>query len=383
MQSWLSEIRRDFHSHPETAFEEFRTTERIRDILGDLGVQILELPGLETGVAGLVQGAAPGPVLGLRADIDALPMQEMSDVPYKSTVDGKMHACGHDAHAAIMLGVAKKIRDEGLEHELQGSVKFIFQPAEEGISGAKRMIDLGVLEHPEMDRILAGHVINDLPCGTIGWFEAASHAATDMFTLEITGQGTHGARPHQGRDPVVAGAHFVTALQSIVSRNLSPMDCGVISTGVFQAGTASNVIPATVSLKGTIRSHRVDVREMLFSRLQEIAAGLEPMFGVRAAIQFKEGVPPNVNNLEVSQSLAAAGEKVLGKENVLLLPPSMGGEDFALFTEQIPGAMIRIGSGNEAEGKNQPLHSPYFDIDERSLVHGVEVFVQAVKSYLL
>ncbi len=161
------------------------------------------------------------------------------------------------------------------------------------------------------------------------------------------------------------------------------MDCGVISAGVFQAGTASNVIPATARLKGTIRSHRVDVREMLFSRLQEIAAGLEPMFGVRAAIQFKEGVPPNVNNLEVSQFLAAAGEKVLGKENVLLLPPSMGGEDFALFTEQIPGAMIRIGSGNEAEGKNQPLHSPYFDIDERSLVHGVEVFVQAVKSYLL
>ncbi len=383
MQSWLSEIRRDFHRHPETAFEEFRTTQRIRAILQELNVQILDLPGLETGVVGLIQGAAPGPVLGLRADIDALPLQELSDVPYKSTVDGKMHACGHDAHATIMLGVAKKIVDDGLAKHLRGSVKFIFQPAEEGIAGARRMIEHGVLDNPRMDRILAGHMINDLPCGSIGWFEGPSHAATDMFSLEITGRGTHGARPHQGRDPIVAGAHFVTAVQSIVSRNLSPMDSGVISVGAFHAGTASNIIPARIELKGTIRSLQAEVREMLFNRLQECAAGLESMFGVETDIQFKEGAPPNVNDLEVSRSLAEAAETVLGKERVLLIPPSMGGEDFALFTEQIPGAMIRIGSGNEAEGKTQPLHSPYFDIDERSLVHGVEVFVQAVKSYLL
>ena len=382
MQSWLSEIRRDFHRHPETAFEEFRTTERIRTILQELNVQILGLPGLETGVVGLIQGDASGPVLGLRADIDALPLQELSDVPYASTVQGKMHACGHDAHAAIMLGVAKKIMDDGLASHLRGSVKFIFQPAEEGIAGARRMIEHGVLDNPRMDRILAGHMINDLPCGSIGWFEGPSHAATDMFTLEIAGQGTHGARPHQGRDPIVAGAHFVTAVQSIVSRNLSPMDSGVISVGAFHAGTASNIIPAAVRLNGTIRSLQTEVREMLFNRLRECAAGLETMFGVKTDIQFKEGAPPNVNDLEVSRSLAEAAETVLGKEGALLIPPSMGGEDFALFTEQIPGAMIRIGSGNQAEGKTQPLHSPYFDIDERSLVHGVEVFVQAVKTYL-
>ncbi|MCF8039181.1 MAG: amidohydrolase, partial [Desulfohalobiaceae bacterium] len=362
---------------------ETRTTERIKHILSQLDVELVDLPGLETGAVGLIRGRAPGPVLGLRADIDALPLQEMNEVPYKSTIAGMMHACGHDAHTAIMLGVAKQIKEDGLWRRLKGTVKLVFQPAEEGIAGAKRMIELGVLDNPAMDRILAGHMINDLPCGSIGWFDGPSHAASDMFRLEIRGQGTHGARPHQGRDPIMAGSYFVAAVQSIVSRNISPMESGVISIGGFHSGTASNIIPATAELNGTVRSLQPEVRDLLFQRLQELADGVASMFGVETDLQLLEGVPPNVNDPKVSRFLAAAAEAVLGKERVLLESPSMGGEDFALFTQRVPGAMIRIGSGNRTDGKIHPLHSPYFDIDEASLVHGVRVFYQAVQMYLL
>ncbi|MFW6055087.1 MAG: M20 metallopeptidase family protein [Thermodesulfobacteriota bacterium] len=382
MLQWLAEIRRDLHSHPEPAFSEFRTTKLIKDNLNELGVEIIDLPGLDTGIVGLIHGAGPGPVLGLRADIDALPLQEMNDVPYKSTIDGMMHACGHDAHTAIILGVAKKIIDTGLQAQLNGTVKFIFQPAEETVSGAGRMIELGVLKNPSVNRILAGHMFTDIPTGTIGWFNGPSHAATDKFRLEITGRGTHGGYPHQGRDAILAGANFVMAVQTIISRNISPTDSGVISVGQFEAGTTSNVIPETARIQGTIRSLTAAVREILFRRLQETADGLESMFGVQSRLELVPGVPPNINDSQVSRFLAEVGQHVLGPDKVIELPPTMGGEDFALFTAKVPGALIRIGCGNKSLGKTQPLHSPYFDIDEQSLVYGVEVFYEAVRAYL-
>ena len=221
MQQWLSDIRRDFHMHPEISHQEKRTTQRIADILKEYDCEVQLFDDM-TGAVGIIRGAQDGPTIGLRADIDALPIQELNDIPYKSQNPGAMHACGHDAHATIMLGVARNIMTSGLQSKLKGNVKFFFQPAEERIAGAKAMIERGVLENPRVDRVIAGHMAPDLQVGTVGVFKGLGYASADMFELNITGRGTHGARPEDGNDPIVAGAHFVTTIQSIVAAISNP-----------------------------------------------------------------------------------------------------------------------------------------------------------------
>jgi amidohydrolase len=367
--------------HPEILFQEVQTTERIKSVLGELGIECYGFEDM-TGVVGIVRGAQPGKTIGLRADIDALPIHELNDVPYKSEQEARMHACGHDAHTAIMLGVAKQMMDSGLNAQIKGNVKLFFQPAEEGGGGAKKMIERGVLEDPFVDRILAGHVGPDMEVGTVGIYRSQSHASADRFRLIIRGSGGHGGRPHQTVDPIVAGSHFVTALQSVVSRNIDPLDGAVISVGKFSAGDAENVIPEHAELGGTIRALAGSVREKVWQRIREITAGLENTFGVECELELIEGYPACTNDEEVSQFLYEISCGILGSDNVQHIPPTTGAEDFAYFSLERPGAIIRLGCGNESKGIVHPLHSPYFDMDEEVLAVGVKIFTEAVRWFL-
>ena len=379
--NWLSTIRRDFHSHPELSFQETRTTDRILEILGELNIPAQGFDS-SPGAVGLVRGSDAGPCLGLRADIDALPVTERNDVPYRSKTPGVMHACGHDAHTAIMLGVAKRLSRDMAAPDFKGSVKLIFQPAEEREFGAKTLIDQGVLENPHVDRILAGHMGPGLDVGQIGIFKTRGYAAADYFQITIEGRGGHGGRPHQTRDPLVVGAYLVTAIQTIVSRNLNPVDSGVVSVGQFSAGQTRNVIPQTARLEGTIRTHSDASRDLIHKRLNDLVRGIELSFGVRGSLDIIPDTPGCNNDETVSTFLYEIAADFLGEENVSWLTPTMGAEDFAFFTRARPGAIARIGCRNQDAGINYPLHSPYFDIDEKALDIGVEFFYRAVKAYL-
>jgi amidohydrolase len=379
---WLVEVRRDFHRHPELGLKEFRTAAKIREVLAGLGARFQELPGVETGVAAVLEGQPGGKTLALRADIDALPMTELNDVPYKSTVDGVMHSCGHDCHATVMLGVARQVVESGLLKTLRGRLKFVFQPAEEIVSGARLMVEAGVLENPRVDRILALHVNIELPVGQVGLYQGVSHAHTDSFRMTLTGKGIHGAHPHNGIDPIVAGAHFVSALQTVVGRNVDPLDSAVISVGQFQSGTAPNIIPNQALLAGTVRTFKTEVRDLVMRRLQELAESLRPAFQVAVDYRFLPGVPSTVNDPAVAADLFRAAVTVLGADNVSYLAPKMGGEDFGLFTQLVPGSFMRLGAANAERGIVHKGHSPHFDVDERSLPIGVEVMVEAIRTYL-
>jgi len=381
LKKWLSEVRRDLHMHPEVAYAEHRTTETIKARLAEIGV---EHHGFEdmTGVVGLIRCGSPGPTIALRADIDALPITELNQVPYCSVNEGVMHACGHDANAAIVLGVAKHLLDSGEAARLKGQVKLLFQPAEEGGAGALRMIERGVLEEPHVDRIIGGHMGPDTRVGEIGIYRTLGHASADTFKLLIKGKGAHGGRPNQGNDPIVAGAYFVTTLQSVVARNVDPLDAAVITVGKFQAGSKENIIPEEAVLEGTIRALTPEVRELVIGRMNQISAGLAATFGLESELTIIEGYPPCVNDEEVSLFLHQTAADVLGKEKVSFLKPTTGAEDFSFFAQERPASIIRIGSGNPEKGITALLHTPYFDIDEEALSVGVAVFSEAVRRFL-
>ena len=381
MYDWLVEVRRYFHMHPEVSHQEYDTTKKIAAILKSIGIDVFLYDDM-TGAVGTIKGVTGQTTLGLRADIDALPMQELNSTDYKSINDEVMHSCGHDANTTIMLGAAKKVVDTGLAAKINGNLKFIFQPAEERGSGAKAMIARGVLENPRVDRVIAGHMSPDLPVGKVGIFRSTGYASVDRFVLQITGKGGHGGRPEECVDPLVAGCFFVNQIQSIVSRNIKPTEAAVVTVGKFMAGNASNVIPETAVLEGSIRALTGSVRDQIFKRLQDMVYGLEKAFDVQCQFQIHTGVPILINNSEVAESLYDASVKVLGSENVSYLPPIMGSEDFSYFTLERPSAIMRLGCSNEKRGIVNFLHSPYFDIDEAVLEIGTEIFYQAVKSYL-
>jgi len=379
---WLVGIRRDLHRHPEISHKEKRTTEKIIRVLKELEIEVHGFPDM-TGAVGVIKGSNGGPTLGLRADIDALPIQELNDISYRSQNKGIMHACGHDANTTIMLGVAKKMVQSGLMSRCPGTVKFFFQPAEERVAGAKAMIASGVLENPHVDRVIAGHMSPDLPVGKVGIFRGTGYASSDRFELLITGKGGHGARPEECVDPVVAGSLFVTQIQSIASRSIKPTEAAVITVGKFMAGNASNVIPETALLEGSIRALSVEVRDHVIRRLNDIVSGLEKAYGVQCQFQIHNGVPILINNRVVAESLYDASVQVLGSENVSYLPPIMGSEDFVYFTLERPSAIMRLGCSNKNRGIVHSLHSPYFDIDETVLGIGVEIFYETIKRYLM
>jgi len=380
-REWIIEVRRDFHMHPETAYQEVRTTESIKSILNELGIKNHGFEDI-TGVVGLIKGNGSGKTLALRADIDALPIKEMNDVPYKSRNEGRMHACGHDAHTAIMLGVAKKLMESGLHEQIKGNVKFLFQPAEEGGGGGKKMIERGVLENPSVNWVIAGHMEPQLQVGNVGIHSDPGYASANKFRLVIRGKGGHGGRPHQAIDPIVAGAHFVTALQTVVGRNINPIEAAVITVGRFTAGDSSNIIPEHAELEGTIRAFSNSVREHAQQRIRQITEGMEKTFQIKCDLEIFKGYPAFRNDKEVSAFLLGTASDIFGADNVHSLPPTTGAEDFAYFAQERPSAIIKMGCGNEVKGLDHSLHSPFFDIDEEVLMLGVDLFVEVVKRYL-
>jgi len=387
-QNWLVAIRRDLHRNPELAYQEKRTAAKVVGILSDLGYDVRQGVA-KTGVVAIL-GDPERPCLGFRADMDALPIQE-PETPfngsYRSVHEGVMHACGHDAHTTIMLGVARLLAENPWVLDASGiSVKFLFQPAEEAGAGARRMIEEGALENPRPGAILAAHVVPELEVGWAGLFESLSHASADTFHIRVIGRGGHGAHPNQCRDPIVAASHLVSHLQTIVSRWIDPTDSAVVTVGRIAGGSACNVIPSEVEMEGTFRSLTEETRKLLWHRIQAAARTCELGFGVRCVARREEGYPPCVNDAETVEFLQQILSQVLGQDRVKVLGPSMAAEDFAYYASVVPGAILRLGCANRDQGigwdpENRSvigLHSPVFDIDEAVLTLGVKVFSEIV-----
>jgi amidohydrolase len=371
--------RRDFHQHPELGFEETRTARLIAAYLQELGLEVQTGIG-QTGVVATLEGPGPGPTLMLRFDMDALPVEEGNDVHYRSRYPGRMHACGHDGHMAIGLGVATLMVRH--QERLAGRIKFVFQPAEEGLGGAFAMIADGVLENPRPDIALALHLWNHIPYGQVRVTAGPAMASSSIFTLTVHGKGGHGAAPHKANDPVLAAAHIVTALQSIVSRNIDPLNSVVVTVGEFSAGTAFNVIPETAVLKGTVRSYDSETHRLIYRRILEMAKNMCTAFGCQVAMETVAIVPAVVNDEAIAGVVRQAAARVVGETNVIA-GKDMASEDMGHFLEEIPGCYFFVGSAGETEELRFPHHHPRFNFDERALPVGVATMAGAAAAYLM
>ncbi len=371
--------RRDFHMHPELAFQEHRSAGLIADRLHELGYQV-QTGIATTGVVALLEGQQPGPVVMLRFDMDALPITEENETEYVSQNPGVMHACGHDGHMAMGLGVATLVAQR--RDEMTGTLKLVFQPAEEGANGAEAMVKEGVLENPCPDVFLATHVWNEKPVGTIDVSPGAIMAAAEKWTCTVRGKGGHGALPHQTVDPIVATAQIVTALQTVVSRNVSPLETAVVTAGTVHGGDAFNVIPAQVEMTGTIRTYSPQVREIVLRRVREVIEGVAVACGAEAELEIVPLTPAVVNDAGVAEVVRAAAEAVVGPENVSSGERTMGSEDAALFMQDVPGCYFFLGSANAERGLDAPHHNPRFDFDEDVLPLGVAILMHALAHYL-
>lgn len=376
MADGLVEMRRDLHRNPELGFEEHRTAEIVARELGGLGFEVTEGVA-KTGVVGLLRGARPGPTVLVRADMDALPLQEHNETDYASRVPQAMHACGHDGHVTMALGVARLLSRR--KTDLAGNVKLVFQPAEEGPGGAAPMIEAGVLEGPKVDVALGIHLWTPLPVGQVGVTQGAFMAAADQFELTILGVGGHGAQPDRTIDPIVVSAHVVTALQSIVSRRSDPFDSVVLTVGAIHGGTRHNIIPDRVALEGTVRSLEPSVRARLEPAIRGIVKGVCDAFGARFELRYTRGYPPTINNPDVTAMVA---ECTRGAQAQAVTCRTMGGEDMSYFLNRVPGCFFFVGCGNDKKGFTHPHHSPFFDFDEDALPLGIEVMLRAVDSAL-
>ncbi|GMA97541.1 amidohydrolase [Pelosinus sp. IPA-1] len=365
-------LRRHFHTYPELSAKEFNTQQKIMDELFALGLVPRKIAG--TGVIADLKGALPGKTVAIRADIDALELEDECGKPYQSQNPGVCHACGHDGHTAMLIGAAKTLVD--LKDNLTGNIRFLFQPSEECFpGGAALMIKEGALT--DVDTIIGAHLWQTLRVGTSGISYNRMMASPDQFTIQIKGRGGHGSMPHQTIDALLIGAQVVTTLHTIVSRNIDPLEQAVLSIGVFRSGDTFNIIPDTATLVGTVRSFSKEVKTTIFKRIEEVVSGICQGAGATFQIDTIFGFSPVINNPEVADVLFNASGISLSKENSLLIDPVMGGEDFSCYLEKIPGAFIFIGVGNEEEGIIYPQHHPKYDIDERSLAYGTEIMVRA------
>ena len=372
--------RRHLHAHPELGFQEIETAGFVAERLRALGLEV-RTGVARTGVVALLRGAKPGKTVLLRADIDALPIQEENDVPYTSRNAGVMHACGHDAHTAILLNAARVL----VEHRdrLAGVVKLVFQPCEEQApGGAAAMIAEGVLENPAVDAAFALHVSQDGPVGTVSTCVGPTMAAADTFRLNLTGVGGHGAYPQQCIDPVVAAAQITLALQTIVSRETDPMQSAVITVGSIHAGDAPNIIPQTCTMTGTVRSFDAGVRRHLAKRIEEVATGLARVLRVECVCHYSFGNPAVVNDPAMTELVFQVAHEVTAADKVLVEVPSMGAEDFSSFLEKVPGCYFFIGTRNPEKNLTYGHHHPKFDIDESALPLAVEMMVSVAERFL-
>ncbi|HBT40292.1 MAG: Amidohydrolase [Thermotoga sp. 50_1627] len=375
------QLRRTFHMYPEIEFDLHKTSQIVAEYLESLGLEV-KCNVAKTGVVGLLRGAGPGKTIMLRADMDALPLQELNDVPYKSRIDGAMHACGHDGHTAMLLVAAKVLASR--KNELCGNVKFVFQPSEERFppGGALPMIEEGVLENPKVDFAFGIHLWNALPVGTVGVRAGALLAAADEFRIVLKGKGGHGAYPHVCKDPVVVASELVLAMQTLVSRNVDPLESAVVTVGKIHAGTAFNIIPETATLEGTVRTLNEQVRSTIKQRMEQMVRGICDAYGMEFELDYKDGTAVLINDPDLTKVVQKVAEKVVGKDRVVEVPPSMGGEDMSFFLQRVPGVFYLVGSANAEKGLDKPHHSPYYDIDEDALIVGVQMHVSLVTELL-
>lgn len=368
-------LRRHFHTYPELSAQEFNTQQTIMDELTALGLQPQKIA--LTGVIAEIKGTLPGKTVAIRADMDALQLQDECNTPYQSKHPGVCHACGHDGHIAMLIGIAKVLVT--LREELPGTVRLLFQPSEECYpGGALAMIEGGALVG--VDSIIGAHLWQSLRVGTIGITYGPMMASPDEFKIKIKGKGGHASMPHQTVDALLVGAQIAVALHTIVSRNVDPMEQAVISLGVFQSGDTFNIIPDTATLNGTVRSFNVTLRNLLFQRIEEIVTGLCQAAGATFTFEKILGFPPLINHPDITAIFAKMGTQVLGQDNVLTINPVMAGEDFSRYVEKIPGAFLFVGSGNPETGIQYPQHHPKFDMDEQALFHGMEVMIRTLLS---
>ena len=378
----LVATRRDLHAHPELGFEEVRTSGIVAERLKKLGLEPKTGVG-RTGVLARITGARPGKTVLLRADMDALPIHEENDVPYKSQHPGRMHACGHDCHTSILLSVAKRLVAEA--KDWNGSVVLCFQPAEElggAKGGAEALIKDGALEWAKADAAFGLHVWQDLPLGVVGVTAGPWMAAVDEFTVTFRGKGAHAAMPHASRDPVVALAHAITALQTLASRSADPLKELVVSVTQVKAGSAFNIIPATAWMNGTVRVFDHGQWVSVPQQFERVVRGVAAALDCVADIHYERGNHPTVNDPAMCPLARAAAASVVGEANVRADVRTMGGEVFSAFLEKVPGVFIAIGSRNESRGLTHDHHHPRFDVDEQSLRIGAEVLLETTRRYL-
>ena len=372
-------IRRDLHKHPEVGFDLERTSSIVSEKLNELGFDV-KTNIAKTGVVGLLEGKEDGPTIALRADMDALPVKEKTGLQFASIEDNKMHACGHDGHTAILLGVAMVLSE--IKEELNGKVKLIFQPAEEGPGGAKPMIEEGVMKNPGVDAILGLHIWLEIEAGKVGVKEGPLFASIDEVDIDIKGESSHGASPHLGVDAIVVSADLINALQKIVSRNINPIDSAVITIGKINGGYVRNVIADNVRLEATVRSLnpavRTKLKEEIYKKVDKICSASSADY----EIDYRNLYPPLINDKKINGLVKDNAIKVMGEENVIgIKEPTMGGEDFAYFLKEAPGTFFLLGGRNEKKEITAPHHNPRFTFDEDIMADGIELMISSVINF--
>ncbi len=373
------ELRRQIHRHPETGNHEEKTSALVEETLRALGLEVSRPMG--TSVVATLRGAQEGKTVAFRADMDALPVQEETDLPFKSEVPGVMHACGHDIHTAGLLGAAMVLAKH--RDELKGNVKFFFQPDEEDSGGAQRMIQAGCMENPRVDAVFGAHVDPDLPTGHVGFKYGKSYAASDMFIVTIRGKGCHGASPHDGIDVIAIGAQVITAIQQIVSRRTSPTESAVVTVGAFNAGTAGNVIAQEATLRGILRTLGPEMRMKTRRMFTDTVEGICSAMGAQAEVKIIESYPGVVNWDDMVDLAKNVAEDAVGRDRIHIFDqPTMGTEDFGYFIKDVPGAYYKIGVGNPDIGAAHPIHSPHFVADEAALPTLIGVHAAIAAAYL-
>ena len=373
----ITEWRRDLHMHPELQYDVHRTAGSVAEKLKAFGCDEVVTGLGRTGVVGVIRGkkGGSGKTIGLRADMDALPIEEASDLPYKSTVPGKMHACGHDGHTAMLLGAARYLAET---RNFSGTAVVIFQPAEEGGGGGKAMVDDGLMDRFGIAEVFGMHNYPGMPVGAFGIRPGPMMAAADALTIDIEGVGAHAARPHLGVDTVLVGAQIINALQSVVSRNVDPLKSAVVSICMFRAGNTDNVIPQTVQLRGTARSLAPEVRDLLEKRLPVVVESTAAAYGAKAKLTYKRGYPVLVNHEKQTEFAASVAGQIAGQDKVDTgLPPMMGAEDFSFMLNARPGAFIWMGNGTSAG-----LHHPSYNFNDEAIPFGTSYWVKLVETAL-
>ncbi|TXT49551.1 MAG: amidohydrolase [Spirochaetes bacterium] len=369
LKPWLVQNRRALHKIPEPGDQEIKTQSYVKSVLDELGIPYVVR---RTSIVALIQGGRPGPVVALRADMDALPVTEPEDRPYRSGHEGYMHACGHDAHMTVALGAARVLNAR--RATMAGSIKLLFQPAEETTGGAVPMIADGCLENPHVDYVIGLHVMPDVLVGKVELKHGAINAASDFLGITVKGKGCHAAYPHTGIDSIVAAAQVISALQTVVSRTVSPLEEAVVTLGTIAGGTQNNIVAGEVRLTGTLRTTNPQVREVARARIRAIVEGVCQSLGAEGELEIVPGYSALVNHDSVVDLIAQEAEAILGKAGIVWKEkPSMGAEDFAFFLQERPGAFYNLGCGNPEKGIGAALHARNFDIDEDCLPIGVAV----------